>query len=166
MGFWISNETLEPVQVKARISVKTLDFEVLEEQKVQAEIPALTAKCIQEKDYRDQIRGREESVFLVAEYEYMDHGKLIHKKEFELFVPMKYMELKDPQLKVIENPDGSVEIQAKSFVPYCMVEGISKNAIWQENVFAVTDKEPVILKLEKDSPMADGVHIFDVYHTY
>lgn len=47
-----------------------------------------------------------------------------------------------------------------------MVEGISKNAIWQENVFAVTDKEPVILKLEKDSPLADGVHIFDVYHTY
>ena len=41
----------------------------------------------QEKDYRDQIRGREESVF--------------------------------------------------------MVEGISKNAIWQENVFAVTDKEPL-----------------------
>ena len=166
MGFWISNETLEPVQVKARISVKTMDFEVLEEQKVQAEIPALTAKCIQEKDYRDQIRGREESVFLVAEYEYMDHGKLIHKKEFELFVPMKYMELKDPQLKVTENPDGSVEIQAKSFVPYCMVEGISQNAIWQENVFAVTDKELVILKLEKDSPLADGVHIFDVYHTY
>ena len=64
----------------------------------------------QEKDYRDQIRGREESVF--------------------------------------------------------MVEEISKNAIWQENVFAITDKEPVILKLEKDSPMADGVHIFDVYHTY
>lgn len=64
----------------------------------------------QEKDYRDQIRGREESVF--------------------------------------------------------MVEGISKNAIWQENVFAVTDKEPVILKLEKDAPLADGVHIFDVYHTY
>ena len=56
----------------------------------------------QEKDYRDQIRGREESVF--------------------------------------------------------MVEGISKNAIWQENVFAVTDKEPVILKLEKDSPLDDGVH--------
>ena len=166
MGFWISNETLEPVQVKARISVKTLDFEVLEEQKVQAEIPALTAKCIQEKDYRDQIRGREESVFLVAEYEYMDRGKLIHKKEFELFVPMKYLELKDPQLKVTEKPDGSVEIQAKSFVPYCMVEGISKNAIWQENVFAVTDKKPVILKLEKDSPMADGIHIFDVYHTY
>lgn len=64
----------------------------------------------QEKDYRDQIRGREESVF--------------------------------------------------------MVEEISKNAIWQENVFAVTDKEPVILKLEKDAPLADGVHIFDVYHTY
>ena len=56
----------------------------------------------QEKDYRDQIRGREESVF--------------------------------------------------------MVEGISKNAIWQENVFAITDKEPVILKLEKDAPLADGVH--------
>ncbi|MFR8312540.1 MAG: hypothetical protein ACLVBP_09460 [Ruminococcus sp.] len=29
MGFWISNETLDPVTVKAKIAVKTLDFQVI-----------------------------------------------------------------------------------------------------------------------------------------
>lgn len=166
MGFWISNETLEAVQVKARISVKTLDFEILEEQELQDEIPALSAKCIQKKDYTKLISGREESVFLVAEYEYREKEKMIHKKEFELFVPVKYLELKDPQLEVTELADGSVKIQGKTFAPYCMVEGLSRDAIWQENVIAVTDKEPVILKLEKGSQTADGVHVYDVYHTY
>ena len=34
MGFWISNETLDLVRVKAKIAVKTLDFQVIEEQEV------------------------------------------------------------------------------------------------------------------------------------
>lgn len=34
MGFWISNETLDLITVKAKIAVKTLDFQVIEEQEV------------------------------------------------------------------------------------------------------------------------------------
>lgn len=167
MGFWISNETLAPVTVKAKIAVKTLDFQVIEEQEVSKEVPALSAECLFEKEYKELIAGRDDSVFFVAEYEYEQNGQKVSKKEFETFVPVKYLELKDPAFKVTENADGSVSIQTDTFVPYCMLEGISADTIWNENVVAFTDKEAVTLvPVENQKISRDGVRIYDIYHTY
>ena len=167
MGFWISNETLDPVTVKAKIAVKTLDFQVIEEQEVSKEVPALSAECLFEKEYKELIAGRDDSVFFVVEYEYEQNGQKVSKKEFETFVPVKYLELKDPAFKVTENADGSVSIQTDTFVPYCMLEGISADTIWNENVVAFTDKEAVTLVPVEDQKISkDGVRIYDIYHTY
>ncbi len=167
MGFWISNETLDPVTVKAKIAVKTLDFQVIEEQEVSKEVPALSAECLFEKEYKELIAGRDDSVFFVVEYEYEQNGQKVSKKEFETFVPVKYLELKDPAFKVTENADGSVSIQTDTFVPYCMLEGISADTIWNENVVAFTDKEAVTLvPVENQKISRDGVRIYDIYHTY
>ena len=77
------------------------------------------------------------------------------------------MELKDPAFKVTENADGSVSIQTDTFVPYCMLEGISADTIWNENVVAFTDKEAVTLvPVENQKISRDGVRIYDIYHTY
>ena len=178
MGFWISNETLEPVTVKAKVSLKTLDFDVLDETEVSMEIPALSARCMSEKDYGQFIKGKEDQVFLAAEYEYNQKiptgkeytdsnssSKIVKKKEFETFVPMKYLELKDPQFEIRRQADGSVSVSAKTFVPYCMLEGISKDIIWQDNVVCITDKEPVTF--QNMTPNQEGeIRIYDVYHTY
>ena len=167
MGFWISNETLAQVTVNAKIAVKTLDFQVIEAQEVSKEVPALSAECLFEKEYRELIAGRDDSVFIVAEYEYEQNGQKISKKEFETFVPVKYLELKDPAFKVTENADGSVSIQTDTFVPYCMLEGISADTIWNENVVAFTDKEAVTLvPVEGQMISKDGIRIYDIYHTY
>ena len=167
MGFWISNETLDLITVKAKIAVKTLDFQVIEEQEVSKKVPALSAECLFEKEYKELIAGRDDSVFFVAEYEYEQNGQKVSKKEFETFVPVKYLELKDPAFKVTENADGSVSIQTDTFVPYCMLEGISADTIWNENVVAFTDKEAVTLvPVENQKISRDGVRIYDIYHTY
>ena len=167
MGFWISNETMEPVKVKAKISVKKMDFQVLEEKKVELTVPALSAQCLFEKDYGELVRGREDEVFLVSEYEYASARKEYHKKEFETFVPIKYLKLRDPGFAVSAKPDGSVVLSARSFVPYCMLEGIVEDTVWSENVTAVTDSRPMILKPEKGTQAPKGgVRIYDVYHTY
>ena len=167
MGFWISNETLDQVTVKAKIAVKTLDFQVLEEKEVSKEVPALSAECLFEKEYKELIAGCDDSVFFVVEYEYEQNGQKVSKKEFETFVPVKYLELKDPAFKVTENADGSVSIQTDTFVPYCMLEGISADTIWNENVVAFTDKEAVTLvPVENQKISRDGVRIYDIYHTY
>lgn len=167
MGFWISNETMELVKVKAKISVKKMDFQVLEEKKVELTVPALSAQCLFEKDYGELVRGREDEVFLVSEYEYASARKEYHKKEFETFVPIKYLKLRDPGFAVSAKPDGSVVLSARSFVPYCMLEGIVEDTVWSENVTAVTDSRPMILKPEKGTQAPKGgVRIYDVYHTY
>ena len=167
IGFWISNETLDPVTVKAKIAVKTLDFQVIEEQEAFKEVPALSAECLFEKEYKELIAGRDDSVFFVVEYEYEQNGQKVSKKEFETFVPVKYLELKDPAFKVTENADGSVSIQTDTFVPYCMLEGISADTIWNEKVVAFTDKEAVTLvPVENQKISRDGVRIYDIYHTY
>ena len=167
MGFWISNETLAPVSVKAKITVKTLDFEVIEQHEVSKEVAALSAECLFEKEYKELITGREDNVFIVAEYEYQQNGQNVSKREFETFVPVKYLELKDPGFKVTENADGSVSIQTDTFVPYCMLEGISEDTIWNENVVAFTDSEAVTFVPEEGQKISkDGVRIYDIYNTY
>lgn len=167
MGFWISNETREPVTVTARISVKTLDFEVLEQHLVTKEIPALHAECLHEKEYKELICGREDSLFIVVEYEYEQNGKKVSKKEFETFVPVKYLELKDPAFKVTENSDGSISVQTNTFVPYCMLEGVGADTVWTKNVTAFTDARAVIFTPEEGTKISsDGIRIYDVYHTY
>ena len=101
--------------------MKTLDFQVIEEQEVSKEVPALSAECLFEKEYKELIAGRDDSVFFVVEY----------------------------------------------FVPYCMLEGISADTIWNENVVAFTDKEAVTLVPVEDQKISkDGVRIYDIYHTY
>ena len=167
MGFWISNETLVPVTVKAKIAVKTLDLQVLQEQEVCQEVAALSAECLFEKEYKELIKDREDNVFLVVQYEYEQNGQKITKKEFETFVPVKYLELKEPAFKVTENTDGSVSIQTDTFVPYCMLEGISEDTIWNENVVAFTDNEVItFVPAEGQKLSGDGVRIYDIYHTY
>ena len=167
MGFWISNETLVPVTVKAKIAVKTLDLQVLQEQEVCQEVAALSAECLFEKEYKELIKDREDNVFLVVQYEYEQNEQKIAKKEFETFVPVKYLELKEPAFKVTENTDGSVSIQTDTFVPYCMLEGISEDTIWNENVVAFTDNEVItFVPAEGQKLSGDGVRIYDIYHTY
>ena len=167
MGFWISNETLGPVTVKAKIAVKTLDLQVLQEQEVCQEVAALSAECLFEKEYKELIKDREDNVFLVVQYEYEQNGQKITKKEFETFVPVKYLELKEPAFKVTENTDGSVSIQTDTFVPYCMLEGISEDTIWNENVVAFTDNEVItFVPAEGQKLSGDGIRIYDIYHTY
>lgn len=162
MGFWICNETREPVKVQARIALKNLDFTVIEERSVEGEIPALTSLCLYEKDYAEAISGREDRVFLAAEYQ-IGEEEQIHT-DIETFVPMKHMALEDPELSITKNADGSISLQAKSFAPYCMAEGIEKDLIWDRNAVSITGAEPVTLRPVKGEPDTD-VRVYELYHT-
>ncbi len=165
--FWISNETFEPVQVQAEICLKTLDFEILEEHVLSCDVPALSAVCMDTRDYQELIHGQADNVFVCVEYEYTSGGITEKKKEFEIFVPMKYLELKDPCLTVKEYEDGSVLLAAKSFVPYCMIESEDGDVIWEDNAVALTDETPVLLNVWlNQTDRKHGIKVYDVYHTY
>lgn len=167
MSFWISNETRGNVAVKARISVKTLNFHVLWEQEISKEVPALCARKLFEKNFAQLIKGRENAVFITVSYEYEQEGKKISKKEFETFVPVKYLELTDPEFETEVKADGTVTVWAKSFVPYFMAEGKAQDTVWNENVTAFTDEKPIVLHpVRGTEALKDGIRIYDVYHTY
>ncbi len=173
MAFWISNESTEAVRMLAKISMKTMDFQVLREEITEAVIPAFCARCLWRGDWRDtfgdgrQTDGiRDDSVFLCVEYTYQENGHEITRREFETYLPIKYLKLRDPQLKATELENGDVVLRAKAFVPYCMAESIGADAFWEQNAIALTDNNPVTLHLLEGSPKAQGLRISDVYHTY
>ena len=81
---------------------------------------------------------------------------------------MKHLELKDPELTVSCAEDGTVTISAKSFAPYCMVEGINEDIIWDSNVLAMTDGNAKVLHPVKGvvPGVKPEIRVYDVYHTY
>ena len=168
MSFWISNETQQSVDVKAVVRLKTLDFTVLDEETVGMTADGLSSCCLMEKDYSGLIQGREDMVFLSVDYSFVQDGQSVSRTEFETFVPVKYLELQDPEFELKDNEDGSLTISAHTFVPYCMLEGVDGDPILEDNVFAFTDEKPVTVKLWEGS--RDGMEhnwkVYDVYHTY
>lgn len=168
MSFWISNETQQSVEVKAKVRLKSLNYEVLDEEEAVVTVDALSSVCLQKKDYSSLIKGREDSVFLCVDYSFAEGGQEVRRTEFETFVPVKYLELQEPEIEVEDHGDGSLTLSAHSFVPYCMLEGVEGDPILEDNVFAFTDSCPITVKLWEYSrdAMPREWKIYDVYHTY
>ena len=170
MGFWISNESLKEAAVEVKVSLKDLDFKVLYEETVSGTVAPLFAVDLLTKDFSELIEGRSEQVFVTMEYKVTDKetGKTEERCEFETFVPVKHLELKDPELTVSCAEDGTVTISAKSFAPYCMVEGINEDIIWDSNVLAMTDGNAKVLHPVKGvvPGVKPEIRVYDVYHTY
>lgn len=175
MEFWISNEGLKEKQVTGTIRLKTLDFQVLEERQFEVSVPALSAIRADSEDYERFHPLEADNLFVEMVYQYEEKGETVSRKEFETFVPMKYVELWDPCFEITEYSDGSLKIQAKSFVPYCMAESLGEDRIWEENVISITGPEPVILRPvrgrncavpDSGSGRKPSCKIYDVYHTY
>ncbi|HEX3017791.1 MAG TPA: glycoside hydrolase family 2 TIM barrel-domain containing protein [Caproicibacter sp.] len=170
--FWISNETMKPCRIEGIITLKTLGFEVLDEIHTSETIDPLCAKCIFTKDYESLIRNRDDSVFVVMEYHYSEDGEQKSRQEWSSFVPVKYLRLQNPHIEIRTNGQ-QLELTAKSFVPYCMLENDKEDCILNKNVFAVTDTKPVELEacangnvLTPDVLDTHHWKIYDVYHTY
>ncbi len=165
MEFWISNETKSPVSVQVRMTLKTLDFEVIDEMTTSREVHELSAVCLLQKDYGEFIKGRENKVFLCVEYTYLEDGIEMVRQETETFVPIKYLALKEPNLKLLQLWDGSLELSADSFVPCCMLECVVGDCIWEDNAVAVAGSEPVWIKVYKGSyGSVANIRLYDVYH--
>ena len=143
---------------------------MLYEESVSGTVAPLSAADLLTKDFSELIEGRSEQVFVTMEYKVTDKetGKTEERCEFETFVPVKHLELKDPELTVSCQEDGTVTLSAKSFAPYCMVEGIHEEIIWDSNVLAMTDgKERVLHPVKGVVPgVKPEIRVYDVYHTY
>lgn len=168
--FWVLNETAEKLKVDVSVYLKSLDFEIYDKINHSVEVEPFTSKCICEKDYEELIKNRKENVFISMECEYVHAGKVEKTMEFETFVPMKHLELKDPEITVSVVDGDKLEVRAKSFSPYCMIDFTDKDIIFDQNVFALTSQDAVVLEVynkeKKEDLSLDTLEIYDIYHTY
>lgn len=173
-AFWLSNETLAPIHVTGEVLVKTLDFQVLDRISLEGDVPALSALELGRRDYAQLIKGREEQVFLQYVWRWEQNGASHQAQTWESFVPVKHLDLRDPGIQAQTGEGGALTLTARSFVPYCMVEGKGEDVIFDDNVFALTGEPVTLTPVEQDGrtpkpwtgAAAGDYTIYDVYHTY
>lgn len=174
ISFYISNETRVTQMVQGRILLKDFDFTVLEEKKFLITVEPLSVAEVSKNPFGYIFCENEEKqnhIFVEMEYSYLDTKtkQQIIKYEFETFLPIKYLNLYNPDFHVERNKDGSVVLQASYFAPYVMIEGIDQDIIWNRNVISCLDNQPQILyplKKEKENGKIPKIKLYDVYHTY
>lgn len=144
----IQNETFSDRRCSVEISLKTLDFTVLDKVNFELTVPALSAVKVTEKDYKELIEGREDKVFVEALFSY-ELGE--QSTEVELFLPHKHMSLEQPEIsyEVTEEEDQyTISLNAKSLACFVELDFADNDAIFSNNYLHITNQKPhkVVLK--------------------
>jgi beta-mannosidase len=145
----IQNETMAPKSCKVELTLKSMDFTVLHEETFEAEVPALNAMKLCGRDYSEVIAGREKEVFLEAVF---TDGEGNYEIETELFVPYKYLSLPEPQIhcSVSEEPESfRISLAAQQLACYVELDFADRDAVFSDNYFHLTGKEPKSITLWK-----------------
>lgn len=140
---WVSNENRQKFSYLGYLRLKTLDFKVLYEDAVDIYVPRATAVKVKEIDFGDILKQEgltEKDVFI--EFTWGD------RTEWTTFVPLKDMDIEEPVMKVdVVDGQKNVWVSAERFVPYVILEGTDSDIIFEDNCFAITSSEPVVIKL-------------------
>ncbi|MCR5742577.1 MAG: glycoside hydrolase family 2 protein [Lachnospiraceae bacterium] len=147
---WLHNETFVKAGADITISLKTLDFEVIDSESVLASCDAFDASKVFERDYAELLKDNLYNVFLEVRTNFSD-GRV--QTEVHTFAPVKHMELKDPEIttKVSDSCDNyCISLSAKSLALYVMVDFEGLDAVLSDNYFHITDKLPVNIYISKD----------------
>ena len=178
MEAWAENETLQNCYCKVCMTLKKMDFSVLNEFHMEMEVPALSAVKIAEKNYCDVISGIERDVFLECRFTFMQNGVETLSTETEVFVPFKYLKLQMPDVQVkLEEYDEKYQIKVASntFTPFLNIDFKHCDAILSDNYFFITGSEPVSVSVAKDKirvsenfkgTLADDLFLETIYTTY
>lgn len=167
--FWICNESAAAVKVEMKVTLRSLDFEVLDEKNLSFTLKPYTSAAAASKDYSSLTKGREKDVFLAAEYFVADEkgNPVCSGREYSLFAPYKYLNLRDPRIEVTAEEDGSLTLRAKSFAPLCFVENMDSDTVWDDNAVTFTDDAPLTLRYHAGGYHAgDRIDVCDMWHTY
>ena len=178
MEAWAENETLQNCYCKVCMTLKKMDFSVLDELHIEMEVPALSAVKMAEKNYCDVISGIERDVFLECRFIFMQNGVETISTETEIFVPFKYLKLQMPEVQVkLEEYDEKYQIKVTSntFTPFLNIDFKNCDVIMSDNYFSITGLEPISVNAPKDKirisknfkgTLADDLFLETIYTTY
>ena len=145
----IQNETRKASKCNAVIALRTMDLTILQQDSYTITIPALAAGKVSAKDYTSMITGREDSVFVEAVFTDETGRQSI---EVEFFQPYKYLKLEQPEIsyEVKEEEDRYlISLTAEKLACFVELDFAESDAIFSDNYFALTGKEPKVVELLK-----------------
>lgn len=157
-GLYLENETRSGQQYQAKLTLKTLDFAVLDCVETKGSADELSSHLLLEKDYSGLLKeNRKQEVFLEAEVTLLDGTVL---KETEIFAPYKYMELRKPQIDAAvteENGCYRIRLSTDTFVPFLELDFADADAIFDDNYLMMTGKTGTEVILKKEDIMSGSL---------
>jgi beta-mannosidase len=150
----IQNESLEKVTGKVTLTLKTLNFDFVDQVEYETEVQALTALKIGQRDYSRILDGYNRD-FVFAELVIVyNNGRT--QIETETFVPYKHLTMSKPDIKVhVEETEISflISLQSNVFANFIELDFDDADAIFEDNYFALTNIDPKVIELKKDDIM-------------
>jgi beta-mannosidase len=147
---YIQNERMSDRKCSVKVSLKTMDFEVLWQENYELTVPALSAAKVTEMDFGSLIMGKEDKVFVTADF-YDEEGS--KSTEAIFFVPYKHLLLKRPEItfQVSEKEDSyQITLGAKHLACFVELDFADSDAVFSDNYFYITGNEPKMIELKKE----------------
>jgi beta-mannosidase len=145
----IQNERMTERRCSVELSLKTMDFKILDHVNFELTVPAVTAVKVTEKDYSQLLEGREDKVFVEAVF---SDEEGYQSTEVERFVPFKHLALEKPEItfKVSENEDQyTITLQAARLACFVELDFAESDAIFSDNYFYISGNTPKVVELKK-----------------
>lgn len=153
MEAWAENETLKDSTCKVEMTLKKMNFEVIDSVIGEMEVPALSSVKLVAKDYAELINNRKKEVFLECKYTFVQDGVKKVSYESEIFVPFKYLKLELPEIQVEvkeAEEEYQIHIVTNTFTPFLNIDFKNCDGVLSDNFFSITGPEAVAVKVPKE----------------
>ena len=146
---YLTSESKEKESYTVRLYIKNMDCEILESEEQTGIIDAFSSKMVSEINI-DSYNKYADSIFIEGIVT-LENG--IQLKEVETLFPYKYMELKRDKVKVKVTEDEDefiLHISSSCFTPFVELNFDNEDAIFEDNYFHMTEKQPLTVRLKKN----------------
>lgn len=153
----IQNETLSDSKCNIEVSLKRMDFTVIDKNIYNVTVPALLAVKVMDKDYTSLIKGHESELFVEAVFTDEAGNK---SYEVVFFEPYKHLALEEPNISFqVEEDEDAYRISLKSDKLACFVEldFEDRDAIFSDNYFYLSRPEGREIELLKKDIIGEAI---------
>lgn len=164
---YVVNETRDYETRRVKISLQEMDFRLLHEEEYVVDVPPFSALKVCEIDYSELVAGRENRVFVEAEF-YDEDGN-IQSTEIDVFTKYKYLDLDGSSIaySVIELADEYViRMMAGGFAAFVELDLLHADAIFSDNYFHLTSKREKTVRLKKSDIRYLNPNVSEIQNGY
>ena len=156
------NDTMKASSVRVVLRLKNMSLDILDEYELSDVIPALSAKRLGGRAYKDFFKGTDAvekgDVFAEAVFYFEDGTRLV---QTETFVPYKHLGIKRPNIQIsVSEADECYKIELSSdvYTPFVWLDLKEQDVRFSDNCFHISGREPIVIEAGK-TDMITGMYI-------